>query len=115
MIPFHATSQGGDVRSVDMPWAYASMTDPKFFLKGAILEQLDVQHLATSAFIPSMTFHFARLVMSVLCSGQETKLISYLMIFAESSDTRSAIAEEVLSSVTKVGGSILTQYSTTGR
>ena len=49
-----------------------------------------------------MTFHFASLVMSILCSGRETKLISYLMIFAESSDTRSAIAEEVLSSVTKV-------------
>ena len=33
----------GDVSSVDLPWAYASMTDPKFFPKGASLEQIDVQ------------------------------------------------------------------------
>ena len=35
----------GDVSSVDLPWAYASMTDPRFFPKGAILEQIDVQQL----------------------------------------------------------------------
>ena len=38
----------GDVSDVDMPWAYASMTDPKFFPKGAILEQIDVQQLGKS-------------------------------------------------------------------
>ena len=38
----------GDVSSVDMPWAYASMTDPKFFPKDAILEQIDVQQLGKS-------------------------------------------------------------------
>ena len=38
----------GDAGSVDLPWAYASMTDPSFFPKGAILEQIDVQQLGKS-------------------------------------------------------------------
>ena len=38
----------GDVSSVELPWAYASMTDPKFFPKGAILEQIDAQQLGKS-------------------------------------------------------------------
>ena len=108
----------GDVSDVDMPWAYASMTDPKFFPKGAILEQIDVQQLGKSinfCMYPFDDVPFAKLVMNIPCSDRETRLTSYLMIFAGTSDTRSAIAEEVLSSVTKVGGSILTQYSTTDR
>ena len=70
---------------------------------------------STSAFTHSMTLHSAKLVMSILCSERKIKLISYLTIFAEPFDTRSATAEEVLSSVMKVGGSILTQSSTTAR
>ena len=35
----------GDVSSVDLPRGHASMSDPKFFPKGAILEQIDVQQL----------------------------------------------------------------------
>ena len=38
----------GDVSSVDMPWAHTSTTDPKFFPKSAILEQIDVQQLGKS-------------------------------------------------------------------
>ena len=38
----------GDVSSIDLPWAYASMTDPRFFPKGAILEQIDTQQLGKS-------------------------------------------------------------------
>ena len=104
----------GDVSSVELPWAYASMTDPKFF---PILEQIDAQQLGKSInfciYPRSMTLHFARLVMSILCSGREIKLTGYLTTFAESFDTRPAIAEEALSSVMKVGGSTQTQSSTT--
>ena len=86
----------GDVSRVDLPWTYASMTDPKFFPKSAILEQIDVQQLGKSI----------NFLMSTLCSERKSKQISYLTTFAESFDTRSATAEEVLSSVMKVGGSI---------
>ena len=35
----------GDVSDVHMPWAYASIVDPKYVPKGAILEQVDVMQL----------------------------------------------------------------------
>ena len=45
---------------------------------------------------------------------RKTKQTSYLMTYAESFDTRSAAAEEVLSGATKVDGSTLMQSLTTG-
>ena len=44
----HPKPRFGDVSSVELPRAYASMTDPKFFPKGAILEQIDAQQLGKS-------------------------------------------------------------------
>ena len=38
----------GDVSDVHMPWAYASIVDPKYFPKGANLEQVDVMQLGKS-------------------------------------------------------------------
>ena len=38
----------GDVSDVHMPWAYASMVDPKYFPKGANLEQVDAMQLGKS-------------------------------------------------------------------
>ena len=38
----------GDVSSVYMLWAYTSMVDPRFFPKGAVLEQVDVIQLGKS-------------------------------------------------------------------
>ena len=35
----------GDVSDVHLPWAYASIVDPSYFPKGAILEQVDVMQL----------------------------------------------------------------------
>ena len=38
----------GDVSDVHLPWAYASIVDPRYFPKGAILEQVDVMQLGKS-------------------------------------------------------------------
>ena len=38
----------GDVSDVQLPWAYASIVDPRYFPKGAILEQVDVMQLGKS-------------------------------------------------------------------
>ena len=38
----------GDVSDVHMPWAYASIVDPRYFPKGANLEQVDVMQLGKS-------------------------------------------------------------------
>ena len=38
----------GDVSDVHLPWAYASIVDPNYFPKGAILEQVDVMQLGKS-------------------------------------------------------------------
>ena len=38
----------GNVSDVHMPWAYASIVDPKYFPKGANLEQVDVTQLGKS-------------------------------------------------------------------
>ena len=38
----------GDESNVNLPWAYASIVDPKYFPKGAILEQVDVMQLGKS-------------------------------------------------------------------
>ena len=38
----------GDECSTHMPWAYMSMLDPRFFPKGAVLEQVDVMQLGKS-------------------------------------------------------------------
>ena len=46
-IPCYIPKAGG-VSNVDQPWAYMSMTDPRFFPKCAILEQIDTQQLGKS-------------------------------------------------------------------
>ena len=105
----------GDVSSIHMPWAHTSMVDPGYFPKGAILEQVDVIQLGKS-----INFCIAPFDGAPHCKiGDERsvfaiKQVSYLMMYAESFDTRSAIAEEVLSDAMKVGGLTLTQSSTTG-
>ena len=38
----------GDVSDAHLPWAYASIVDPNYFPKGAILEQVDVMQLGKS-------------------------------------------------------------------
>ena len=38
----------GDMSDVHLPWAYASIVDPRYFPKGAILEQVDVMQLGKS-------------------------------------------------------------------
>ena len=108
----------GDVSSIHMPWAYTSMVDPRFFPKGAVLEQVDVIQLGKSINFCIAPFDGAPHCKigdeRSACLHREIKQISYLMIYAKSFDTRSAIAEEVLSGVMKVDGLTLTQSSTTG-
>ena len=48
MTPSHYIPKFGDVSDVHMPWAYASTVDPKYFPKGAGLEQVDVMQLGKS-------------------------------------------------------------------
>ena len=94
----------GDVSDVHLPWAYASIVDPSYFPKGAILEQL----------LLLTVLHYAGLATIARYLLQETKQTSYLTTYAGSFNTRSAAAEEVLSGATKVGGSTLMQSLTTG-
>ena len=61
----------------------------------------------------STVLHYAGLVMIARYLLHGTKQTSYLTTYAESFDTRSAIAEEVLSGATKVVGSTLMQSLTT--
>ena len=107
----------GDVSDVRLPWAYASIVDPSYFPKGAILEQVGVMQLGKSVnfcVAPLTVLHYAGLAMIARYLLQETKQTSYLTTYAGSFDTRSAAAEEVLSGATKVGGSTSMQSLTTG-
>ena len=99
----------GDIIDVHMPRAYASIVDPRYFPRGAILEQVDVMQLGKS-----VNFCVAPFDGAPLCRiGDDRSQTSYLTTYAESFDTKSAIAEEVLSGATKVVGSTLMQSLTT--
>ena len=51
----------GDVSDVHVPWAYASIVDPRYFPKGANLEQVDVMQLGKSVNFCVAPFDGARL------------------------------------------------------
>ena len=75
--------------------------------KGAILEQVDVMQLGKSVNFCVAPFDgapLAGLAMIARYLLRKTKQISYLTTYAESFDTKSAVAEEVLSGATKVEG-----------
>ena len=55
LVEMADTAEGGelqcggvDLSDVHLPWAYASIVDPSYFPKGAILEQVDVMQLGKS-------------------------------------------------------------------
>ena len=107
----------GDMSDVHLPWAYASIVDPRYFPKGANLEQVDVMQLGKSVNFCVAPFDGAPLCRigddrSVFATKDQQT--SYLTTYAGSFDTKSAIAEEVLSGATKVDGSTLMQSLTTG-
>ena len=90
--------------------------DPKYFPKGAGLEQVDVMQLGksvNSALLPLTVLHYARLATIARYLLRKIKQTSYLTTYAESFDTKSAIAEEVFSDAMKVDGSTSTQSLTT--
>ena len=99
----------GDVSDVHMPWAYASIVDPKYFPKGAG----SLARASISALLPLTVLHYARLATIARYLLRKVKQTSYLTTYAESFDTKSAIAEEVFSDAMKVDGSTLTQSLTT--
>ena len=85
VTPFLATSQNPrDASSVDLPWAYMSMTDPRFFPNHAILEQIDTQQLGKSISFCICPFGNAGSAIRVLCLTREIKLTSCLTTFAGS-------------------------------
>ena len=80
------------------------IVDPRYFPKGANLEQVDVMQLGKS-----VNFCVAPFDGAPLCRIGDDR-----SVFATKVDTKSAIAEEVLSGATKVDGSTLMRSLTTG-
>ena len=99
-----------------MPWAYASIVDPKYFPKGAGLEQVDVMQLGRSVNFCVAPFDGAPLCKigddrSVFATKDQANQLSHNL--CRVLRHKSAIAEEVFSDAIKVDGSTSTQSLTT--